>query len=635
MSSRAAKRLLKGGSLGAAAGDAPTDETESVMPVERPTKPNLFAMLADDDEPTEDQQEEQAEDEAQSLPTAAKAAKKKKKKGKGQKTSTSSETAADEASADTPSKATGTPSKSKEAGDEDEIDRAMKEIAQKYGEMAVAGDVPAAALPTAGSASTKSLLGVERRFASADLEMKRMFGAEAMRRDAAAPPSHRRVVRKTVISTPRVQWPPIARAGIHMEQLPSAGADSVFQITHSQSYQSLEMQYFRALQTLDPAAFSVILHQYPYHVNSLLQFSEIYRMNGDMQTAHDFVERAIYCFEINFHPLFNPALGTCRLSYNHYENRALFLALFRHVTFVGQRGCWRAALEGAKFLLSLSPDDDALGALLLIDYLALRSGEYAFLERLYTEWEGPRNLRWLPNFALSMALLQFLRHREAPETHERSRAVAAMADALIRFPEALRIICEKLDATLRPRLAAARCFAVAPHETNASLRSVRLLTVLYAERCHTLWKSVDIVDWMMDAAELALPRFEGADAEVARCKEWRETKFSGVPLSIQRHVALSDFPAALALLPAGAVERISVHNPMPPDVPSTYDEKIAAQPVAAAPGFLDALINSFGFGTADRIARAPGDALANLRELLGDLFQEGGAEEELEEIEFD
>jgi hypothetical protein len=58
-------------------------------------------------------------------------------------------------------------------------------------------------------------------------------------------------------------------------------------------------------------------------------------------------------------------------------------------------------------LFSLDPDDDPLGIILLIDFYALRSEEYAYLIRMYSEWENHRNLSQLPNFAFSVPLAMF------------------------------------------------------------------------------------------------------------------------------------------------------------------------------------------------------------------------------------
>lgn len=76
-------------------------------------------------------------------------------------------------------------------------------------------------------------------------------------------------------------------------------------------------------------------------------------------------------------------------------------ARIRQIEFACQRGCWRSALELCKLLLSLDPDKDPLGALLMIDYLALRSGEYAYLRTMGETWRQSKVLDWLPNFAYS------------------------------------------------------------------------------------------------------------------------------------------------------------------------------------------------------------------------------------------
>ena len=95
------------------------------------------------------------------------------------------------------------------------------------------------------------------------------------------------------------------------------------------------------------------------------------------------LERALYAFESSFHSLFSLTQGTCRLDYRRPENRsvaqsnvrtyawrlhciqsmpyrkylcrAYFLALFRHLVCVGQRGCYATALEFCKLILRYTP----------------------------------------------------------------------------------------------------------------------------------------------------------------------------------------------------------------------------------------------------------------------------------------
>lgn len=217
-------------------------------------------------------------------------------------------------------------------------------------------------------------------------------------------------------------------------------------------------------------------------------------MNGEMQTAHDLVERALYSLEMHFHPAFKPGAG-CTLDYGHYENRCLFLALFRHVFFLSQRGCWRTAQECCTYLLSLAPDADPLCAIFLLDNLCLRSGDYDFLERVFNEWRVGHGLEWLPNMMLSVALLRYLRHREDPAAHSRRAADDMLVDALTHFPEFINMLCDRIDARMKPEIAAHAVFAVPP-SVSGSAKNVRLLVCLYIERTHALWKSTDVLEWL-------------------------------------------------------------------------------------------------------------------------------------------
>jgi hypothetical protein len=120
---------------------------------------------------------------------------------------------------------------------------------------------------------------------------------------------------------------------------------------------------------------------------------------------------------------------------------------------LSRRGLHATALEMCKLLLALDPADP-LGALFLIDYLALRSRQFAWLARFAEEWspaldnraDGGGGLEMLPNFAYSLALAAFWREREP------SGAAAALVRA------SLSIVCiihawvlhKGLDACARP-----------------------------------------------------------------------------------------------------------------------------------------------------------------------------------------
>jgi hypothetical protein len=105
-----------------------------------------------------------------------------------------------------------------------------------------------------------------------------------------------------------------------------------------------------------------------YHIDSLLQLSEIFKQMSEFEKVAEMIERCLYAYESAFHPFFNPALGNCRLSYVCEENRYLlassnfscmyffflininarrgfFLALFRQAQIMGRQSCNITALE--------------------------------------------------------------------------------------------------------------------------------------------------------------------------------------------------------------------------------------------------------------------------------------------------
>ena len=88
----------------------------------------------------------------------------------------------------------------------------------------------------------------------------------------------------------------------------------------------------------------------------------------------DCSERALFllekCFKFSF--VSQACIGKCRLPYAVYDNRAFHLVLFRQIHFAKRKGAWKSAFEMAKFLFFLDSDQDPMGILHLVDFLALR-----------------------------------------------------------------------------------------------------------------------------------------------------------------------------------------------------------------------------------------------------------------------
>lgn len=84
--------------------------------------------------------------------------------------------------------------------------------------------------------------------------------------------------------------------------------------------------------------------------------------------------------------------------------RSFYVAVLKHIQFVGQRACYRTALELCKMLLSLNPVDDPLAIILALDYYALRAKEHQWLLDFVDAWNATRNLLKVRKLFLSYAL---------------------------------------------------------------------------------------------------------------------------------------------------------------------------------------------------------------------------------------
>ncbi|XP_035222319.1 transcription factor 25-like [Stegodyphus dumicola] len=268
--------------------------------------------------------------------------------------------------------------------------------------------------------------------------------------------------------------------------------------------------------------------------------------------------------ECCLHPLFNIAQGNFRLEYRRVENRSFFIALFKHLMFVGQRGCNRTALEFCKLLLSLDPEDP-LGVILMIDYYAIRSSQYEFLIKLYQEWNPTRNLFQLPNFAFSVPLAMYLLAVENGESS--SEADLMLQDALIMFPGFLLPMLNRCNIEPDQAVLSHLFF----QNTNDRSALVQLLT-LYIGRTHSLWRSQDVIFWVERQVHEVIARHEKGDPYFAECSEKKKLRYIGTPRNVLRHIILSDIRDASVLLPQDMMSTpIFGFDPVPPtDSISSY-----------------------------------------------------------------
>lgn len=342
-----------------------------------------------------------------------------------------------------------------------------------------------------------------------------------------------------------------------MRYVEQVGNMQMFAYEHSSFYQLVQRDFLAAVESLNPDNVVAIINAHPYHVDALLQLSELCRMSEDLPMAADLVERALYALECAFHPLFNLAQGNCRLDYRKQENRALFIALFKHLSFVGQRACHRTALELCKVLMSLDPVTDPLAMVLVVDLYALRSRQYAWLVRVAEEWEATRNLSQLPNFAFSTAVARF-------HLGEVEQADMALQNALIMFPGVLTRLLDKCAVQTDAKVTAHAFFG--PKSQTSMPPALAQLVALYVARAWPVWKEAELLPWLERNTHAVLARVDAGDPLVAECDGHRRRRYQGTPpRNITRHVLLADLKdVPPAISQDDASNAVMSFDPFPP-----------------------------------------------------------------------
>jgi Transcriptional repressor TCF25 len=205
--------------------------------------------------------------------STAKKSKNKKKKRKSNK----DETPHSQTPTDTPS----TPPHSTL----DDVDRAIQEISQKY------GDAPSPSSSLSNPSITKkySLLSVSPKFLDADLELRKLFGkiVDLEARESRRQPIHgvpARVLnrikatqtqRKHTLMKPKDEWQLFSaynKSMLSMDIIEKEGVVTKFKLVHSRRYQEIQMQFFITALGGDGNVLMGLLQQHPFHVDTWYYF---------------------------------------------------------------------------------------------------------------------------------------------------------------------------------------------------------------------------------------------------------------------------------------------------------------------------------------------------------------------------
>ncbi|XP_073841683.1 nuclear localized protein 1 [Musca autumnalis] len=464
----------------------------------------------------------------------------------------------------------------------------------------------------------KSLLAVELKNLNPQNEMRRTFGKRVVKIENKRG-RQKLTLKSTYMVTAKESWPPITKNIINMRPCqPPDNATSTstmsrvgpidkvqwFAFEHSQYYQSVQNLFLTALERTDSDFLINLIRRCPYHVDSLIQLSELCKMTEDFSLAAELIERAVLVLETSLHPSFSLINGNCRLDYRRQENRAFFVVLFKHAQYLEARACCRTAFEISKLVLSLNPDVDPLAMVLIIDYYAIRSKQHAWLIKFYEEYNVVRNLSQLPNMAYSYALALFLLHGDG------ENADKALQYALLMFPGVLKPLLDELSVQTDKRVLSNSYFN--SEVSGSQSPALHQLVSLYVCRAKVIWRQNNILPWLERNVNAALDRIESKDEVIQDYKQKRSARYVQPPRPILRHVILSDYKEKVPLAPFVAKEKeaIMMYDPLPPlDSVNFYERKSSSSSPTTASNrsvsmFFQSLLPTFNLQNAAAAANA-------------------------------
>ncbi|KAM0788962.1 hypothetical protein ACM66B_003035 [Microbotryomycetes sp. NB124-2] len=590
----------------AAAADASEDDHE---PQSTAQLGGAFGALKLDDAvgAESDDDNDDLPDEALQL-TAQKKKKNKKKKKKGANAATTdSATPGTPAAASTPRQQQKGASKkgapSKPGDDLDEIDKALAEIAAKEGSSVETSANTTNARLRPEWQALRDVYSFEPKLLDSDAELKKMFGSKVVSStQASAPrsPYHARLANNPHHSTsvkransflaqPEAGWYPptgVLKLATYVGPETESDEGDWYTFEHPPEYKAAQLAFLEVLQQADGNRLFNVLQTQPYHVDTLMQLSEMMAQQGDLGASSTNLNRALYAMSAPLPATF-PS-GNFRLPYSRIENRAFFLAVARKVALLTKRGTWRTACEWAKIGLSVGGGQDPVGMLTFIDFLAPKARQNDWfilmltaLPKAYPHQQEMR-LEVYPGIAFAKALC--LRNVEEDKNQNGTESTAALRSAILRFPMVVTLLLTALGGSIPPKLVSHRRAQVDGAFTNNPSYVISLLATLYSARSSPLWKPPPLQSWLEKTAAEAASSLDDTSIEDVRLGQrlYDQGAFPAgtAPAGIIRAAYIADIPSVRPYLPPSLMSQTSYSfDPVPPSRQSGatfYDDEYFA-----------------------------------------------------------
>ena len=353
-------------------------------------------------------------------------------------------------------------------------------------------------------------------------------------------------------------WPKATSGGLGMALVEKMEDNTVeYRFVHNTLYQDVQRQFETCVESMDPHRMIQMLQFnrentclwmfqnnsnqiIAYHISTLLQVSEIAKHQGDHSVSGDLLERALFSFGRSVHSSFATALseGKARLDFRRPENREFWLAAWRYMNNLGQRGTWRTAYEWAKLVLSLDPEGDPYAVVLVLDQLALRGGQSEqFLEMSQHPFFADDLWRTRPNIDISAALAKY-KLKKAQECR------VTLSKAVSKYPWIFVRLFQELNINHVPK-------TIWGHTPRT--KRERFECELYIHNAKDLWNTPEATSFLVEVVESVKLDTSTAPAITSITPdEARHVLLSGVP------VLINEVPRDYTTSPSSA------SDPLPP-----------------------------------------------------------------------
>ena len=316
------------------------------------------------------------------------------------------------------------------------------------------------------------------------------------------------------------------------------------------------------------ALINLISSKFPYHVPALLQVALITIRQGDKSNTNGILQRALFVFDralkmgISFDGI------SCQLPYIYFFNRQFYLAIFRYILSLAQRGAVGTASEWCKVLWSLSPLEDPLGCRYFMDHYLLLSNNYKYIIELSRDALMNVYKQWYTlGFGLGV-VLSYLKMGE----HELAKN--ELLRCFRHHPSGLAtLFSEKLAGDLS---------LISGLDINGN--PVELIeTKAYMARFSSLWKSIDDITFLHSELTRILSNFQAGKIIVSNVSNTSEEPndldnnpffLEGIPVNLLRFVILSEESSVMASIPAHLWAKHDIYEfDVLPPVPTSHESE--------------------------------------------------------------